>query len=111
MLAAATHNRAIVPHLMLEEALKDAPELARYTRAAHELSDASIAAFYDFDAVAYFADDARAREIREGLSKMEGAIIPLISSNTRLHDWVHEFHVCTDTTAAGGNAELLASHS
>ena len=111
VLASATHNRAIVPHLMLEEALKDAPELARYTRAAHELSDASIAAFYDFDAVAYFADDARAREIREGLSKMEGAIIPLISSNTRLHDWVHEFHVCTDTTAAGGNAELLASHS
>ena len=111
VLAAATHNRAIVPHLMLEEALKDAPELARYTRAAHELSDASIAAFYDFDAVAYFADDARAREIREGLSKMEGPIIPLISSNTRLHDWVHEFHVCTDTTAAGGNAELLASHS
>ena len=96
---------------MLEEALKDAPELARYTRAANELSDASIAAFYDFDAVAYFADDARAREIREGLSKMEGPIIPLISSNTRLHDWVHEFHVCTDTTAAGGNAELLASHS
>ena len=111
VLASATHNRAIVPHLMLEEALKDAPELARYTRAAHELSDASIAAFYDFDAVAYFADDARAREIREGLSKMEGPIIPLISSNTRLHDWVHEFHVCTDTTAAGGNAELLASHS
>lgn len=111
VLASATHNRAIVPHLMLEQALKDAPELARYTRAANELSDASIAAFYDFDAVAYFADDARAREIREGLSKMEGPIIPLISSNTRLHDWVHEFHVCTDTTAAGGNAELLASHS
>lgn len=111
VLAAATHNHAIVPHLMLEQALKDAPELARYTRAANELSDASIAAFYDFDAVAYFADDARAREIREGLSKMDGPILPLISSNTRLHDWVHEFHVCTDTTAAGGNAELLASHS
>ncbi len=111
VLTAATHNRAIVPHLMLEQALKDAPELARYTRAANELSDASIAAFYDFDAVAYFADDARAREIRNGLAHMDGEIIPLISSNTSLYNWVHEFHVCTDTTAAGGNAELLASHS
>ena len=111
VLAAATHNRAIVPHLMLEKALKDAPELARFTRAAYELSDTSIAAFYEFDAVAYFGDDARAREIREGLSRMEGPILPLISSNTSLYQWIHEFHVCTDTTAAGGNAELLASHT
>ena len=109
ILAAATHNHAIVPHLLLEQALKLKPELTQYTRAADELSDTSIPDFYDFDAVAYFALDARAREIREHVAQQKGQIVPLIASKTHLHDWVHEFHVCTDTTAAGGNAELLAS--
>ena len=109
--ASATHNHAIVPHLLLEQTLYRYPELTQHTHSAIELSDTSVPAYYDFDAVAYFApsaDDARAHEIRTNLANHAGAIIPLIGDAHSVHEWVHEFHVCTDTTAAGGNAELLA---
>jgi RHH-type proline utilization regulon transcriptional repressor/proline dehydrogenase/delta 1-pyrroline-5-carboxylate dehydrogenase len=109
--ASATRNHAIVPHVLLAQTLRQYPELTEHTHSAIELSDTSVPAFYDFDAVAYFApaeDDARAREIRVNLAKQAGAIVPLIGNAHSVHEWVHEFHVCTDTTAAGGNAELLA---
>jgi RHH-type proline utilization regulon transcriptional repressor/proline dehydrogenase/delta 1-pyrroline-5-carboxylate dehydrogenase len=111
LIASATHNHAIVPHVLLEQTLRQHPELTEHTHSAIELSDTSVPDFYDFDAVAYFAvhvDDARAHEIRTNLANHAGAIIPLITSAHSVHEWVHEFHVCTDTTAAGGNAELLA---
>ena len=109
--ASATNNHAIVPHLLLEQTLYQHPELTEHTHSAIELSDTSVPDFYDFDVVAYFApstDDARAREIRVNLANHAGAIIPLVTDAHSIHEWVHEFHVCTDTTAAGGNAELLA---
>ena len=61
-----------------------------------------------FGAVAYFADDATLRTIRQALSARNGAIIPLLTApedNARLRV---ERHVCIDTTAAGGNATLMA---
>ncbi|WP_172601120.1 hypothetical protein, partial [Cereibacter sphaeroides] len=55
------------------------------------------------------AEDARPRA--QALASREGAILPLIGG---LPDEAHvavERHLCIDTTASGGNAELLAAAS
>ena len=61
-----------------------------------------------FDGVAAWADDTLLRQIRIALARREGAILPLIS-NQDFSPCVLERHVCIDTTAAGGNASLLAA--
>ncbi|MCR6673154.1 hypothetical protein [Devosia ginsengisoli] len=61
-----------------------------------------------FDAVAYFAEDSDLRSIRQALSAREGAIIPLLTSAEDGARLLVERHVCIDTTAAGGNATLMA---
>jgi RHH-type proline utilization regulon transcriptional repressor/proline dehydrogenase/delta 1-pyrroline-5-carboxylate dehydrogenase len=61
----------------------------------------------DVDAVMYFGDDIDF--IRAELSARDGAIIPLITSPLEAIRLSVERHVCIDTTAAGGNASLMAS--
>ena len=61
-----------------------------------------------FDAVACFADEAALRAIRIALSERDGPIIPLLTSADDSSRLLVERHVCIDTTAAGGNASLMA---
>ncbi|KRA52971.1 bifunctional proline dehydrogenase/L-glutamate gamma-semialdehyde dehydrogenase PutA [Devosia sp. Root635] len=61
-----------------------------------------------FDAVVYFATDANLRAIRIALSVRGGAIIPLLTTPDDAARLLVERHVCIDTTAAGGNAGLMA---
>jgi RHH-type proline utilization regulon transcriptional repressor/proline dehydrogenase/delta 1-pyrroline-5-carboxylate dehydrogenase len=61
-----------------------------------------------FQAVAYFADDADLRAIRLALSERSGAIIPLVTCENEASRLQVERHICIDTTAAGGNASLMA---
>ena len=61
-----------------------------------------------FSGAIWWGDDASARAYRQALAARPGPILPLI---TGLPDQGHvraERHVCVDTTAAGGNAALLA---
>jgi RHH-type proline utilization regulon transcriptional repressor/proline dehydrogenase/delta 1-pyrroline-5-carboxylate dehydrogenase len=51
------------------------------------------------------------RELRIALSHGKGAIIPLVTDTVAPERYVLERHLCIDTTAAGGNASLLASSS
>ena len=46
--------------------------------------------------------------IRRALAGREGPIVRLIRGRIAPGDYVHEKSVCIDTTAAGGNATLLA---
>jgi RHH-type proline utilization regulon transcriptional repressor/proline dehydrogenase/delta 1-pyrroline-5-carboxylate dehydrogenase len=62
-----------------------------------------------FDAVAWFGDDAGLRDIRRALSQRNGALLPLLSGPGDIGRLQSERHVCIDTTAAGGNASLMAS--
>ncbi|MEM1386160.1 MAG: bifunctional proline dehydrogenase/L-glutamate gamma-semialdehyde dehydrogenase PutA [Pseudomonadota bacterium] len=55
------------------------------------------------------AESARAYAI--ALADRDGAILPLITAAPIAADALLERHVCIDTTAAGGNADLLASVS
>ncbi len=43
------------------------------------------------------------------LSKREGALLPVITEHKLDQRYVIERHLCIDTTAAGGNASLIAS--
>jgi len=60
------------------------------------------------DAVACTAPEM-VRALRSGLSRQGGAIVPVISEVIYPAAYAQERAVCVDTTAAGGNASLLAA--
>ena len=49
------------------------------------------------------------RALRQALAQRPGAIVPLENQKIAPQRYVLERHLCIDTTAAGGNASLLAS--
>ena len=60
----------------------------------------------DLEGVISWAEDLK--DVRQALAMRNGAIVPLITDQ-RFEDRLFvERHVCIDTTAAGGNASLLA---
>ena len=72
------------------------------------LAPAAIEAGLGVDAVMHFGDEATLRPWRQALARRDGAIVPLITSEVDASRLIVERHVCIDTTASGGNAELLA---
>ncbi len=58
------------------------------------------------DAVALWSEDLEAA--RRALADRDGPIVPLLSEDDLDERCVLERHICIDTTAAGGNARLLA---
>ena len=63
-----------------------------------------------YSSVIWWGDQVQARIIDKVLSEKEGPLLPLITGNPDIAYAVLERHVCVDTTASGGNTELL-SHS
>ncbi len=63
----------------------------------------------DADLVASTADDTTLRSIRQALAQKSGPIVPLVTEAIYPVAYAHERSVCVDTTAAGGNASLLAA--
>ncbi|MBV1862898.1 MAG: bifunctional proline dehydrogenase/L-glutamate gamma-semialdehyde dehydrogenase PutA [Rhodobacteraceae bacterium] len=61
-----------------------------------------------FDAVLSFASPEELRKMRLALAMRDGVLLPLISEVDPIERLTIERHVCIDTTAAGGNAALLA---
>ncbi len=56
----------------------------------------------------WWGDEAGGRAYAQALAARVGAIVPLIGTPDQAHVLL-ERHVCIDTTASGGNAELLAT--
>ena len=54
------------------------------------------------------SDTGAGRAYARALAERSGPLLPLIAAPDRAHVWA-ERHLCIDTTASGGNAELLAS--
>jgi RHH-type proline utilization regulon transcriptional repressor/proline dehydrogenase/delta 1-pyrroline-5-carboxylate dehydrogenase len=59
-------------------------------------------------AVLWWGDEATARSYAKALASREGEIVQLITGQPDAAHVAHERHLCVDTTAAGGNAALLA---
>ncbi len=75
------------------------------------LPPAAIEAGLAVDAVACFGDEDTMRQLRLAVSGRDGAILPIIASEDDAIRLALERHVCIDTTASGGNAQLLATAS
>jgi RHH-type proline utilization regulon transcriptional repressor/proline dehydrogenase/delta 1-pyrroline-5-carboxylate dehydrogenase len=58
--------------------------------------------------VIWWGDADQARACVRALAARQGPILPLITSMPDAGHVLHERHLCVDTTAAGGNAALLA---
>ncbi|KAA2311792.1 bifunctional proline dehydrogenase/L-glutamate gamma-semialdehyde dehydrogenase PutA [Puniceibacterium sp. HSS470] len=61
-----------------------------------------------FSGVLWWGDAKAARAYETALARRDGPILPLIAAQPDLGHIVVERHLCVDTTAAGGNAALLA---
>lgn len=61
-----------------------------------------------FEGVVLWSDGDHARAIRAALADRDGPLLPLISAADVAGMCIKERHICIDTTAAGGNASLLA---
>ncbi len=62
-------------------------------------------------AVLWWGDDQSAKELEAALARRDGPIGPLIRAMPDAAHVLNERHTCIDTTAAGGNAALLAEVS
>ena len=62
-----------------------------------------------FDAVMTLTDSLTRQAYRQVLADREGVLIPLISDTSSPERLIIERHLCIDTTAAGGNASLIAT--
>ena len=58
---------------------------------------------------AYSGPQEQARALRRALARREGAILPLVTEPVAPDRFLLERVLCVDTTAAGGNASLLAA--
>ena len=72
------------------------------------LAPAAIEAGLAVDAVLHWGDEAALKPWRQALAHRDGPIIPLCAGAADADRLIIERHVCIDTTASGGNAELLA---
>ncbi|RWL48075.1 MAG: bifunctional proline dehydrogenase/L-glutamate gamma-semialdehyde dehydrogenase PutA [Mesorhizobium sp.] len=61
------------------------------------------------DVVAFSGTPEAARIVRKVIADRAGPIVPLVSEVLNPAAYAHERAVCVDTTAAGGNASLLAA--
>jgi RHH-type proline utilization regulon transcriptional repressor/proline dehydrogenase/delta 1-pyrroline-5-carboxylate dehydrogenase len=97
-----------------------APDIAPLLQAAHShqiplygvsgsLSAQNAMMLQGFTALCCNGDEQMLRALRQALSQRDGAIIPLITEWDQAERFVIERHLCIDTTAAGGNASLIAA--
>ena len=75
------------------------------------LNPQALAGLHGFDAVACEADDRTLQAMRIALAGRSGKLIPLLAETDLPQRCRIERHICVDTTAAGGNASLLAEVS
>ncbi|UWQ09777.1 bifunctional proline dehydrogenase/L-glutamate gamma-semialdehyde dehydrogenase PutA [Aliiroseovarius crassostreae] len=75
------------------------------------LDPTSLTALTGIDGVVSWAEDAPLRDMRRALAARSGALVALITDEDFGPRCLMERHICVDTTAAGGNASLLAQAS
>ncbi len=76
-----------------------------------DLRASDLINFPEIAGVVFYGEKSEARLYAQALSKRDGPILPLITKAPIAADVLVERHVCINTTASGGNAELLATAS
>ncbi|MEN3791277.1 bifunctional proline dehydrogenase/L-glutamate gamma-semialdehyde dehydrogenase PutA [Fulvimarina sp. MAC3] len=62
----------------------------------------------EFGSAIWWGDEETARKLAKQLARREGPLLRLVTGAVTVPDVMHERHLCIDTTASGGNAQLLA---
>ncbi|NNE63213.1 MAG: aldehyde dehydrogenase family protein, partial [Gammaproteobacteria bacterium] len=111
LVALETGNRAVVVSDGLDADIK----LIHNTKLAVVVAEAAIdptalAKLNGINAVCSQALAGQMQQYREALAQRDGELIPLINELDPQR-YLMERHLCIDTTAAGGNASLIASSS
>ncbi|TVQ52519.1 MAG: bifunctional proline dehydrogenase/L-glutamate gamma-semialdehyde dehydrogenase PutA [Rhodobacteraceae bacterium] len=75
------------------------------------LASDALATLSGFALVAAAGASSWTRALRRALAGRDGPIVPLVTERVAPDRYTVERHVCVDTTAAGGNASLLAATS
>ncbi|AZL58520.1 bifunctional proline dehydrogenase/L-glutamate gamma-semialdehyde dehydrogenase PutA [Tabrizicola piscis] len=94
-----------------EAALEQAAEVRRLGGHAVEapgLAPEALATLHGFSGALWWGDTDAGRAYARSLASRAGAILPLIGAPDTGHVSL-ERHLCIDTTASGGNAQLLAA--
>ena len=92
-------------------AVRVAPGLDHSEGLDGQLDPLALEELEGFDLVVSWANDKVLRKFRTALANRDGALISLVAAENFGPWCVVERHICIDTTAAGGNATLLASVS
>ncbi len=71
------------------------------------IADDALATLDGFGGLIWWGDAATAQALTQALAARDGAILPLIVTDIAPHMVLVERHLCVDTTASGGNAQLL----
>jgi RHH-type proline utilization regulon transcriptional repressor/proline dehydrogenase/delta 1-pyrroline-5-carboxylate dehydrogenase len=77
-------------------------------RLAPDAAPESLTQSQDFSGALYWGETEAARAYARALAARSGPILPLVTGQPDAAHCFHERHICIDTTAAGGNAQLLA---
>ncbi len=103
-------NQAVVIAPGAEQAVADAIKAGLPVAAADGVLESdALSTLEGFDAVVSVAQKPLLKQYRSALCKREGALLPIITEHKLDQRYVIERHLCIDTTAAGGNASLIAS--
>lgn len=73
------------------------------------LESAALAGATGIAAITSYAVSAELRGFRQALAGRDGMLLPLITERNSVERFALERHLCIDTTAAGGNASLIAA--
>jgi RHH-type proline utilization regulon transcriptional repressor/proline dehydrogenase/delta 1-pyrroline-5-carboxylate dehydrogenase len=92
-------------------ALAIAPDVEGTNTVSGVLDRRDLSELNGFDAVVLWSEEGDCRATRQALAKRSGKLIPLLTEADFSRHCHLERHVCIDTTAAGGNASLLAENS
>jgi RHH-type proline utilization regulon transcriptional repressor/proline dehydrogenase/delta 1-pyrroline-5-carboxylate dehydrogenase len=78
---------------------------------APDLAPKALEEMPEIGGALYWGDAATARAYSKALARRAGPILSLVTGGPTATDVFIERHLCIDTTASGGNAELLAQAS
>ncbi|MCB1366293.1 MAG: bifunctional proline dehydrogenase/L-glutamate gamma-semialdehyde dehydrogenase PutA [Rhodobacteraceae bacterium] len=91
------------------QAIAVAPGLSHLDGLNGQIEPGWLTGLAGVDLVAFWGDPAEAARLRQALAARDGALIGLATGQDLAGKCRIERHICIDTTAAGGNATLLAA--
>jgi RHH-type proline utilization regulon transcriptional repressor/proline dehydrogenase/delta 1-pyrroline-5-carboxylate dehydrogenase len=103
-------NKVVVIAPGAEKALADAIKAGLPVLAADGVIDPdALTQLEGYAAITSVAEKPLLKQYRQALARRDGALLPIITEHNLDQRYVIERHLCIDTTAAGGNASLIAS--